>query len=140
MLNNHNHLKTMKNILLLLSIAALLASCATRTKVEYVDREVVKYETKVQHDTIVNNVHDSIYHTIMAKGDTVYDTKYIERTRWKERVVYRFDTIYSDVVITKDVEKIVEKKVVPKWCYLALGVAGVLLISFIVSIYLWLKR
>ena len=65
-------------ILLVWTIVALVlfSSCATKKQIEYRDREVVKYVTKVQHDTLINNVHDSIYHTIFQKGDTIYDTKY----------------------------------------------------------------
>ena len=67
----------MRKIIFAILSLFILTGCATKTKIEYVDREVVKYETKVQHDTLINNVHDSIYHTIFQKGDTIYDTKYV---------------------------------------------------------------
>ena len=45
---------------IIVGVLFLLCSCATKTNIEYRDREVVKYETKIQHDTLINNVHDSI--------------------------------------------------------------------------------
>lgn len=98
-----------------------LCSCATKTKIEYVDREVVKYKTIVQHDTLIQNTHDSIYHTIYQKGDTVYDTKYIEKTRWRDKVVVKTDTCYRDSVRTEIRESVVEKQKIPKWCWYCLG-------------------
>ena len=38
----------------------VLCSCATKTKVEYVDRNVYKTEIQTKHDTLINNVHDSV--------------------------------------------------------------------------------
>ena len=57
----------------------VLCSCSHGKTIEYVDREVVKYNTKEVHDTTFIDKHDSIHHTIFQKGDTIYDTKYVER-------------------------------------------------------------
>lgn len=99
---------------IILSIVMVLSSCATKKQIEYVDREVVKYQKKIVHDTLIQHTHDSIYHTIFQKGDTIYDTKYVEKTKWRDRVVYKTDTCYRDAIRTQIKEKTVEKQIIPK--------------------------
>lgn len=117
----------------------LLVSCATKTKIEYVDREVVKYETKVQHDTLVNNVHDSIFHTIMQKGDTIFDTKYVEKVKYRDKIQYKSDTLWRDSIQVQVKKEIVEKKIIPKWCYFCLFVCCLFAIFAIKKIILWVQ-
>ena len=74
----------MKNLFVLFAVL-MICSCATKTKIEYVDREVVKYQKQVVHDTLINNIHDSVYHTVFQRGDTIYDTKYVEKTKYRDR-------------------------------------------------------
>jgi len=126
-------------VMIIFAIVLLFSSCATKTKIEYVDREVVKYETKIQHDTLINHIHDSVYHTIFQKGDTVYDTKYVEKTKWRDRVVYKTDTCYRDSVYTQTKEKTVEKKIIPKWCYFCLVVSVIFLIFLFRKLIQWLQ-
>ena len=66
--------------MIIIAIVLVFSSCATKTKIEYVDREVVKYKKEVVHDTLIQHTHDSVYHTVFQKGDTIYDTKYVEKT------------------------------------------------------------
>lgn len=129
----------MKNIGIITLLAFLLCSCATRTKVEYVDREVVKVEKQVVHDTLIQDRHDSIYHTIFQKGDTVYDTKYIERTKYRDRIVVKTDTCFRDSISVETKEVTIEKRVVPKWCYICLAVCIVFVGYYIIKILRWLK-
>jgi hypothetical protein len=135
-LNNAGCGTTMLAAIILL-VVMVLSSCATRTKIEYVDREVVKYETKIQHDTLINNIHDSVYHTIFQKGDTVFDTKYVEKTKWRDRVVYKSDTCYRDSIQTVIKESVKEKKIIPKWCYISLLVCGLFIIFAIIKVIKW---
>ena len=44
---------------IIITLILVFSSCATKTKIEYVDRDVVKYETKIQHDTLINNIRYS---------------------------------------------------------------------------------
>lgn len=124
--------------LLAIIVCGFLGSCATKTKIEYVDREVVKYKTKVEHDTLINNIHDSIYHTIFQKGDTIYNTKYVEHTLWRDKVVVKIDTCYRDSLQTITKETTIEKKVIPKWCYFSLVICGLFIIFAIYKITKWL--
>ena len=126
-------------VVAIICVILLFCSCATKTKIEYVDREVVKYETKIQHDTLIHDTHDSIYHTIFQKGDTVYNTKYVEKTRWRDRIVYRLDTCYRDSIQVQIKETIVEKTKIPKWYYYCLGLCAIFLIFAILKLLRWLK-
>lgn len=132
-----SRMRKYKYLLLLLPIIFL--SCATKTKIEYVDREVVKYETKIQHDTLYNDVHDSIYHTIFQKGDTVYNTKYVEHIKWKERIVCQIDTVVHDSISVQIKENTVKKVKIPNWCYYSLVGWFIILIFAILKIYKWLR-
>ena len=129
----------MKNIGIITFLALLLCSCATRTKIEYVDREVVKYETKVQHDTLRENLHDSVFVSIETRNDTVFNTKYIERTKYRDRIVVKIDTCFRDSVSIETKEVTIEKRVVPKWCYICLAVCIVFVGFFVIKILRWLK-
>ena len=107
-----------KGLFLFVAAILLLSSCKTKNVIEYRDRDVVKYNTVYVHDTLVNNVHDSIYHTVFQKGDTVYDTKYIERTQWRDRIVERHDTCWRDSTRTEYKETTKEVTRIPNifWC------------------------
>lgn len=126
-------------LVILCLAVVLLTSCATKTKVEYRDRIVDHYITNEVHDTCNVYVHDSIYHTIYQKGDTVFDTKYIERTKEREVLVYKSDTCWKDSVqvVTKD--NVVEKKYIPKWAYYTLAICVLIVIYIIYRIVRWLK-
>lgn len=128
----------MKRLLYIVVVCIVFCSCATKTKIEYVDREVVKYETKIQHDTLYNNIHDSIYHTIYQIGDTIYNTKYVEHIKWKERIVVQVDTVRQDSISVQINEKTIEKVKIPKWCYYSLVSLFIIIIFAILKIYKWL--
>ena len=125
--------------MIIIAIILIFSSCATKTRIEYVDREVVKYQKQVVHDTLIQHTHDSIYHTIIQKGDTIYDTKYVEKTKWRDRVVYKTDTCYRDAIRTQIKEKTVEKQIIPKWCYFSLVVCILFIIFAIVKLIQWVQ-
>lgn len=129
----------MRKILFILFTILVFYSCATKTKIEYVDREVVKYETKIQHDTLINNIHDSVYHTVFQKGDTIYDTKYVEKTKYRDRVVVQIDTCYRDSIQTVIKESVKEKQIIPNWCYYLLIFSIIVIIFVIVKVIRWLQ-
>lgn len=124
---------------IIITLILVFSSCATKTKIEYVDREVVRYETKIQHDTLINNIHDSVYHTVFQKGDTIYDTKYVEKTKYRDRVVVRIDTCYRDSIQTVIKESVKEKQITPKWCYYLLVFSILVIIFAIVKVIRWLQ-
>ena len=129
----------MKKLLLFISIVIILCSCATRKSIEYVDREVVKYQKEVVHDTLFQHTHDSVYHTVFQKGDTVYDTKYVEKTKYRDRVVVKTDTCYRDSINTQIKESVKEKQIIPNWCYYLLIFSIIVIIFVIVKVIRWLQ-
>lgn len=124
---------------IVVAIVLMFSSCATKREIQYVDRDVVKYETKIQHDTLINNIHDSVYHTVFQKGDTIYDTKYVEKTKYRDRVVVRIDTCYRDSIQTVIKENVKEKQITPKWCYYLLVFSIIVIIFSIIKVIRWLQ-
>lgn len=117
----------------------IISSCSTHSKIEYVDREVVRYETREIHDTLIRDTHDSIYHSILQVGDTIYNTKYVEHTIYKDKIVYVRDTIRNDSIIIKVKENTIEKKVVPKWCWYCLVFCIIFAIFVGIKVYRWIR-
>ena len=125
--------------MIIIAIILILSSCATKRQIEYVDREVVKYQKEVVHDTLLQHTHDSVYHTVFQKGDTVFDTKYVEKTKLRDKIVCKIDTCYRDSIYTQIKEKTVEKQIIPKWCYFCLVVCAIFLIFAIRKLIRWLQ-
>lgn len=125
--------------IIIFGVLFLLSSCATKTKIEYVDREVVKWQKEVVHDTLINNIHDSVYHTVFQRGDTIYDTKYVEKTKYRDRVVVKTDTCYRDSIQVQIKESVVEKQKIPKWRYYCLGVCVIFIIFAFIKFVRWLQ-
>ena len=119
-------------------LVAMCSSCTT-TKVEYRDRVVDNYITQYVHDTLKVEVKDSTYHTIIQKGDTVYDTKYIERTRWRDRIVESHDTCWRDSIVTEYKETTKEVVKIPKIYHIAMIISIICVIFVGIKVYKWLK-
>lgn len=122
-------------------IAAILlfSSCATKTKIEFRDRIVDHYNTVVVHDTLREHTSDSIFEKIYVKGDTVFNTKYVEKTRWRDRIVEHHDTCWRDSVVTeyKEVEKEIVKY--PKTYWWLLGISIISVIFAGIKLTRWLR-
>lgn len=117
----------------------MLSSCATKTKIEYRDRIVDHYNTVVQHDTLREHTSDSIFEKIYVKGDTVYNTKYVERTKWRDRIVERRDTCWRDSITTEYKETTKEVVKYPKTYWWFLGFIILFFIFAFVKLTRWLK-
>ena len=99
----------------------MFSGCASTKEVEHV----------YHHDTVYSNsvVHDSVdrWHTHYEylRGDTLH----VIDTFWRDRWHIAHDTAYKTVVDvqTRDVEKVVEKKVYILWpLWVALGIVAVI--------------
>ena len=117
----------------------MLSSCATKTKIEYRDRIVDHYNTVVQHDTLREHTSDSIFEKIYVKGDTVYNTKYVEKTRWRDRIVERHDTCWRDSITTEYKETTKEFVKYPKTYWWLLGISILFFIFAFVKLFRWLQ-
>ena len=118
----------------------LLAACATRTRIEYRDRDVNHYITNTIHDTLINHTRDSIYLEVLAKGDTIWRTKYVEKTRWRDRVVERHDTCWRDSIVVEYKENVKEVTRVPKIYKFSLLLSILCIIFVFIKLTRWLKR
>ena len=114
-------------------------SCATKTKIEYRDRIVDHYNTIVQHDTLREHKSDSIFEKIYVKGDTVYNTKYVENTRWRDRIVERHDTCWRDSVVTEYKETVKEVTKIPKLFWISMCFSILVIIFAFVKLFRWLQ-
>ena len=114
-------------------------SCATKTKIEYRDRIVDHYNTIVQHDTLREHTSDSIFEKIYVKGDTVYNTKYVENTRWRDRIVERHDTCWRDSVVTEYKETTKEVTKIPKLLWISMCFSILVIIFAFVKLFRWLQ-
>ena len=126
-------------LVILIIITLLLSSCSTKTKIEYRDRDVNHYVTQYVHDTLRLETKDSTYHFVKVVNDTVFDTKYVERTKWRDRVVEKHDTCYRDSVVTQYKETIKEVTKVPKIYSWALIFSVLVLIYGLIKLTKWLK-
>ena len=126
-------------IAIFVGILFFLCSCATQKSIEYVDREEVKYQKEVVHDTLIQHTHDSVYHTIFQKGDTVYDTQYRERTRWRDRIIERHDTCWRDSVVTEYKETVKEVTKIPKIFVVSLFISIICIIFAFIKLVRWLQ-
>jgi hypothetical protein len=120
-------------------VVLFLSSCATRTVVEYRDRDVNHYITNTVHDTLVDKTTDSVYFETIVKGDTVYQTKYKEKTRWRDRIIERHDTCWRDSVVTEYKERVDEVVKFPKTYWLFLGISIISIIFAFVKLLRWLR-
>ena len=107
----------------------VLTSCSMLKKIEYRDLVVDHYNTVTVHDTLREHITDSTYHLIKIINDTVYDTKYIERTRWRDRIVQKHDTCWRDSVDIQHKETVKEVIKIPKYYHFAF-VLSLLIITF----------
>jgi len=123
---------------MIIGVILLLSSCATK-RIQYVDRVVEKEVVREVHDTLRESVHDSVFHTIIQKGDTVYDTKYIERTKFRDRIIEKKDTCWRDSIRTEYKENVVEKTIIPNWCYYSLAICILLFIFAIIKVTRWVQ-
>lgn len=114
-------------------------SCATKTKIEYRDRIVDHYNTIVQHDTLREHTSDSIFEKIYVKGDTVYNTKYVEKTRWRDRIVDIHDTCWRDSVVTEYKETTKEVTKIPKLLWISMCFSILVIIFAFVKLFRWLQ-
>lgn len=130
--------QTIKICLIALCVM-MLASCATKTKIEYRDRDVNHYITNTVHDTLIDKTTDSVYFEVKVKGDTVFQTKYKEKTRWRDRIVERHDTCWRDSVVTEYKETVKEVTKIPKIYRYSLILSILVIIFAFVKIYRWLQ-
>lgn len=144
MMNNENNLNgcfwPIMQIATFVMVALMLfTSCATRKVVEYRDRDVNHYITNTVHDTLIDKTTDSVYFEVKVKGDTVYQTKYKEKTRWRDRIIERHDTCWRDSVVTEYKETVKEVTKIPKIFVVSLFISIICIIFAFIKLVRWLQ-
>ena len=134
--DNKHHMK--KNVFII-ALVALLFSCATRTKIEYRDRDVNHYITNTIHDTLIDRSTDSVFVSVYTKGDTVYSEKYKEKIRYRDRIIETHDTCWRDSVVTEYTEKTKEIVKYPRTFWLLLGISVISIIIALIKLIKWLQ-
>lgn len=130
----------MKKIsLILVFVCFIFAGCRTTTTSENNNSDVVQYVTKVEHDTLFERMVDSVYFEVRQKNDTIFQTKYKEVIRWKDRVKIQIDTFYRDSIVVEYKENVKEVIYIPKIYRYSLYITIILVIFAIVKIAIWLK-
>ena len=124
--------------IIIISILVFFCSCATK-KIEYVDRDVNHYITNTVHDTLIDKSTDSVYFEVKVKGDTVFATKYKEKTRWRDRIVEKHDTCFRDSVVTITKETTKEIVKIPKIYSLSLWFSIICIIFATIKLMRWLR-
>lgn len=144
MTNNEINLKgcfwpTMQTVIFVIIALMLFTSCATRKVVEYRDRDVNHYITNTVHDTLIDKTTDSVYFEVKVKGDTVYQTKYKEKTRWRDRIIERHDTCWRDSVVTEYKEMVKEVTKIPKIYKVSLFISIICIIFAFIKLIRWVQ-
>lgn len=132
----------MKKILylILVFISISFIGCKTQSKIEYRDRDVLRYINTIQVDTFLKDVKDSIYINTYTKNDTTYINKYKERLVYKDRIKIKTDTIVNDSIVNIYKENIIVKTKVPSWCYILLVINLLVLAIVVIKYYYKWKK
>lgn len=117
----------------------VISSCATKTKIEYRDRDVNHYSTNYVHDTFIDRITDSVFLEVFTKGDTVYQNKYKIQYKWRDRAVVKADTCWRDSVVTEYKEKVVEVTKIPKIYHATMLFSIFCIIFASIKLARWLK-
>lgn len=125
--------------IIIIAIVLLLSSCSLLEKIEYRDRDVNHYITNTVHDTLIDKTTDSVYFEVKVKGDTVYQTKYKEKTRWRDRIVERHDTCWRDSIVTEYKETVKQVTKIPKIYKISFVFAILCCIFALIKLTKWLK-
>lgn len=128
-----------KRIVLFASTIVILTSCSLLEKIEYRDRDVNHYITNTVHDTLIDKSTDSVYFEVKVKGDTVFATKYKEKTRWRDRIVEKHDTCWRDSVVTEYKETTKEIIKIPKIFWGSFVFSIICIIFATIKLIRWLR-
>lgn len=100
---------TWRCLLLLVILPVLLSSCRSVSHIQDVGRlssDSVR-SVAVRTDSVI--LHDSTYHYVYKNADTVVELRYVERTRYRDRLVH--DTV---IVQSLDTLRITDTRTVYK--------------------------
>lgn len=136
---NSTPMKRIYIVFALILTLLCVSSCKTITKVEYRDRYIDNYITQVVHDTLREYVSDSTSMEIREINDTIYITKYKERTKWRDKIVVHSDTCWRDSIVTQYIENTKNVKYIPKFFWICFVFSSIIITFALVKLAIWLK-
>ncbi len=107
-------------------------SCKSIKSVEKSESLITDKSDLYERDSIV--IRDSVI--VRMRGDTVYKDRW--HTEYKDRIVQQVDTVVR--VDERIVEQVIEKKVIPRWCWYMVVCSFVVLLFLVLWIILKIKR
>lgn len=114
-----------KIIMYILCLVSVFSICSCKTK-EYITIPVERIKVEYVHNTDSIYLHDSIFTSVIQKGDTIFVDKY----KYKIKEVHKTDTIHKidSIPVIKEIEKIIEVNKLYFWqkSLMWIGVAGLL--------------
>ena len=125
-----------KYLYVLLILSMLTVSCRTY-QASSESRSDLKIERRLENEQVVCYIHDSV---VVVRNDTAV----VRETKWRDRIVEhtitKVDTVQVEVEKVVSEEKIVEKKVIPRWAWWCLGVCVFLIVVLVIWIVIRVKR
>lgn len=98
--------------------------------------DTLKLETFVAKSTaFVDTTTNSIKGSLVNKSENVIEK--IVYLPSKEKIIYKDTIVIKEVPV--EVEKLIEREIVPKWCWWLLGINIIILIIFALKIYIKIK-
>ena len=114
----------------------LMPSCRTE-KTLTKNVSAINNERRIENEQVVCYIHDSV---VVVRNDTAV----VRETKWRDRIVEhtitKVDTVQVEVEKVVSEEKIVEKKVIPRWAWWCLGVCVFLIVVLVIWIVIRVKR
>lgn len=117
----------------------LFCSCGAQKNIERTNGTVIEIVTKQIHDSIFEQIHDSVYVERETRNDTVFVTKYKYLEKWRDKIVLQKDTCWQVITQTVYKDKVIEKQIIPKWCFYALVISGIFIIFALVKFVRWIR-
>lgn len=125
-----------KFIFVLVTGLMLMPSCRTE-KTLTKNVSAINNERRIENEQVVCYIHDSV---VVVRNDTAV----VRETKWRDRIVEhtitKVDTVQVEVEKVVSEEKIVEKKVIPRWAWWCLGVCVFLIVVLVIWIVIRVKR
>lgn len=111
----------------------MIPSCRTE-KTLTKNVSAINNERRIENEQVVCYIHDSV---VVVRNDTAV----VRETKWRDRIVEhtitKVDTVQVEVEKVVSEEKIIERKVIPRWAWWVTGYC--LLVTGLIILWIILK-
>ena len=127
----------MKRFIYVLLIGIILIPSCRTEKTLTKNVSAINNERRIENEQVVCYIHDSV---VVVRNDTAV----VRETKWRDRIVEhtitKVDTVQVKVEKVVSEEKIIERKVIPRWAWWCLGVCVFLIVVLVIWIVIRVKR